>query len=268
MIVSMRPRSASTWLRLENASTRELRSSIVTGASTSVSTALAMANKSPAGTPPTVSKSSTPAAGSERIVRSMAAVCAHAAPLVSEMRVTPDEFSRSLRPALTCTGARTISAAAWAVSACANTASTSAAEATPTPSTMESLGQESSSHGSRITRDAMGRARSPPPPTRSSRVVPRSSRTRPTVARAALSPRCCALIYALYRQPRRLRTVLSAPARKHGWTIPHHVSWLEAMRDRKRGQQLPRVRVLRSSIKPLDRARLYDRPSIRDGDMV
>ena len=67
MIVSTRDASASSW-RPEKASTRELRSSIVTGASSSARDALATANRSPDGSPPIDSGSAAPdvALGEER----------------------------------------------------------------------------------------------------------------------------------------------------------------------------------------------------------
>ena len=65
MIVSTRDESASSW-RPEKASTRELRSSIVTGASSRAPTALATANRSPDGSPPSDSASAGPMSPSAR----------------------------------------------------------------------------------------------------------------------------------------------------------------------------------------------------------
>ena len=85
-MVSIRPVSASSW-RPENASTRDDRSSTVTGASTSALIALANANRSPAGLP---ARSSVPVAvHRSSSVRSSTATWNHDAALVRPSTGTP-----------------------------------------------------------------------------------------------------------------------------------------------------------------------------------
>ena len=93
--------------------TRELRSSIVIGASSSDAIAFATAKRSPDGSPPIDSCSATPISPSATSERSIAARCAHGAPRLTLSRAhSATHRRRSRTPGVTATGARTTSPAA------------------------------------------------------------------------------------------------------------------------------------------------------------
>ena len=129
-MVSTRDGSASS-CRPEKASTRELRSSIVIGASSSAAIALANANRSPAGSPPSDSGSATPTSPSASSDRSTAASCVQDAPRVKPSSATPDSAAAAFSSGSSGTGARTTSPAACCVPSAASRAATSAAASQP-----------------------------------------------------------------------------------------------------------------------------------------
>ena len=149
-IVSTRDGSASSW-RPEKASTRELRSSMVTGASSSAATALATANRSPDGSPPSDSGSATPTSPSASSERSSAASWAHVAP----RRQAEQRDARTRRPrrgprGSAATGARTTSPTAPRRPSVAQQRGDLGRRVTPTPSTSACGGSTGSSTGSWI----------------------------------------------------------------------------------------------------------------------
>ena len=110
-MVSTREGSASS-CRPEKASTRELRSSIVIGASSSEAMALATANRSPDGSPPSDSGSTIPTSPSASTERSISARWPHGAPRLRPSRATPAVSAAVRTSSVSGTGARSTSAAA------------------------------------------------------------------------------------------------------------------------------------------------------------
>ena len=180
MIVSTRDASASS-CRPEKASTRELRSSIVTGASSSAPTALATANRSPDGSPPIDSASVVPdvVLGEERAQQR--GELAHVAPRRRPSRASPASSHRRVerrgssppahgRPARRRPGVRAL----------ADEVRRASADRTPTPSTSARRWLDRlvvrvvDDDAADLAARARGRRA-----TSSSRCRPRSSRTRP-----------------------------------------------------------------------------------------
>ena len=85
---------------------------MVIGASSSEAMALATANRSPDGSPPSDSRSAAPTSPSASRERSIAARCAHGAPRLSPSSATPDASAAARTAGVSGTGARTTSPAA------------------------------------------------------------------------------------------------------------------------------------------------------------
>ena len=180
-IVPIRDGSASSW-RPENASTREWRSSIVTGASTSASIALASANRSPEGIPPSISSSVVTSSSWASTRRMIAASCTHPVPGASARSGTSVRTAALVTDSSNVTGARRIRPAHWPGPSASSKATVSGGSRSPTPSSSACGSGTMSSSGSWIATRSICLARSLSP-TSSSSMLPRSSSTRPRLAR-------------------------------------------------------------------------------------
>src|ERR1700722_16873463 len=140
-MVSTRDGSASS-CRPEKASTREDRSSIVTGASMSAATAFATENRSPGGSPPRVSCPSSPMSPSESRERSSAASWVQDAPLVSPSSGTPEASTAAVTSADSGAGERSTRPAASCLPRTASRSAASCADRMPPPRAGPPPGQD------------------------------------------------------------------------------------------------------------------------------
>ena len=106
---------------------------MVTGASMSAPIALATANRSPEGSPASVSGPASPTSPSASSDRSIAASCAQDAPRVRLSSATPVSSTAAVTAAVTVTGARTTSPAASWRARLRSWRATSSGSARPTP---------------------------------------------------------------------------------------------------------------------------------------
>src|SRR5690606_21727743 len=151
----------------------------VTGASSRAAIALASVNRSPPRVSPSVWARSSTASRD----RSSSATWIHDAPLVRPNSTTPVCSAAARTSSSTSTGTRTTSPAAPAAPSSRSSAAVGPAPLTPTPSTSAPAPDTGGSSGSWMTTPSTERSGSTEPAATSSSVDPRSSRTRPRVAR-------------------------------------------------------------------------------------
>ena len=158
---------------------------MVIGASSSDAIALATANRSPDGSPPSDSGSAcAPTSPSASTERSISPRWPHGAPRLRPSTATPDSSAAARTSSVSGTGARSTSPAALLAAELAQQRGDLVRRrATPTPRTSACGGSTGWSSGSWITTPPISPGWSGSPWTRSSRVAPRSSRTRPRLAR-------------------------------------------------------------------------------------